>query len=222
MRQIFNIFGGKGSSPVLGAEIAVSLALLMMYSCGTTQRGWSGHRMVGFTGLAGSIDYRFLAGLTTVLLPMAWAFLIVRAVQAEALVGDRQFWVTRPYEWKKLLAAKMLFVVLTINAPLLIADVLLLARAGFNPAHYIAGLLWMQLLISLALILPILTLSDGYRQRCSVDFGDLGYRAAYDRRAGVAGIGDTQFGLFRSRRFPGTHSVDRRLGVRRILAIRSA
>jgi len=29
-------------------------------------------------------------------------------VHAESLVGDRQFWITRPYEWKKLLTAKAL------------------------------------------------------------------------------------------------------------------
>ncbi|MGC4054724.1 MAG: hypothetical protein QM757_38245 [Paludibaculum sp.] len=34
---------------------------------------------------------------------------MVRLVQGEALVGDRQFWVTRPYIWYKLLAAKGLF-----------------------------------------------------------------------------------------------------------------
>jgi hypothetical protein len=156
MKQVWNIF--RKDLRQFWREIVVTQALLVLYSWNDV-RGWSGERMVGYAGLAGIIDYRFLAGLTTVLLPMAWAFLIVRVVQAEALVGDRQFWVTRPYEWKKLLAAKMLFVVLTINAPLLVADVLLLARAGFNPPHYIAGLLWMQLLISLALILSILTLA---------------------------------------------------------------
>jgi hypothetical protein len=30
-------------------------------------------------------------------------------IHAEALVGDRRFWLTRPYEWKKLLGAKALF-----------------------------------------------------------------------------------------------------------------
>src|ERR1019366_2862448 len=133
MKQIWNIF--RKDLRQFWREIVVTQALLVLYSWNDV-RGWSGERMVGYAGLAGIIDYRFLAGLTTVLLPMAWAFLIVRVVQAEALVGDRQFWVTRPYEWKKLLA-----------------------RAGFNPPHYIAGLLWMQLLISLALILSILTLA---------------------------------------------------------------
>ncbi len=38
--------------------------------------------------------------------PSVGASLITRLVHSESLVGDRQFWITRPYEWKKLLAAK--------------------------------------------------------------------------------------------------------------------
>jgi hypothetical protein len=73
--------------------------------------------------------------------------LAVRVVQGESLVGDRQFWVTRPYEWKKLLLSKFLFLLVFLNLPLLILDVVLLAIAKFSPLHYAVGLLWMQLLI---------------------------------------------------------------------------
>ena len=156
MKQILNIF--RKDLRRFWYEIAVSLALLATYSWNDV-RGWAGERNVLYAGIGGLISYQFLSGLVVVLLPVAWAFLIVRVVQGEALVGDRQFWITRPYEWKKLLAAKVLFVVLTINLPLLIADFCLLAKAGFPPTHYVAGLLWMQLLIALILILPIATLA---------------------------------------------------------------
>jgi len=50
-------------------------------------------------------------------------------------------------------------VMVTINLPLLIVDFILLAKAGFPPTHYVIGMLWMQLLISLICILPIATLA---------------------------------------------------------------
>jgi hypothetical protein len=95
----------------------------------------------------------FSPGLIDALLPLSWAFVIVRVIQGESLVGDRQFWVTRPYDWKKLLSAKVIFLLVVINLPLLITDIFLLARAGFSPAHYIVGLLWMQALIGLLMLL---------------------------------------------------------------------
>jgi len=158
MKQILNIF--RKDLRRFWYEIAVSLALLATYSWNDV-RGWAGERNIAASGggIAALFGYQVLSGLVAVLLPIAWAFLIVRVVQQEALVGDRQFWVTRPYEWKKLLAAKVLFVAFTINLPLLIADVVLLAKAGFPPAHYVTGLLWMQVLIALILILPIATLA---------------------------------------------------------------
>lgn len=157
MKQIWDIF--RKDFRRFWRERAVSLALLMAYAWNEVH-GWSGERnLLASVGFGGLFTYQFLSGLVDVLLPVAWSFLIVRVVQGEALVGDRQFWITRPYEWKKLLAAKVLFVVLTINVPLLITDVFLLAKAGFPPGHYVGGLLWMQLLISLALIMPVATLA---------------------------------------------------------------
>ncbi len=158
MKQILNIL--RKDLRRFWREIAASLALLATYSWNDV-RGWSGDQNsgVGYDVIGALFAQRFLSGLVAALLPVAWAFLIVRVVQGEALVGDRQFWVTRPYEWKKLLVAKALFVVLTIILPLLLADFLLLAKAGFPPTHYIAGLLWMQLLLSLILILPMATLA---------------------------------------------------------------
>src|SRR5258708_1970566 len=144
MYQILNIF--RKDLRRYWREIAVSVALLVAYAWNDV-KGWAGERnMAAYGSIGGLVSHQFLSGLVVVLLPVAWAFLIVRVVQGEALVGDRQFWITRPYEWQKLLAAKVFFVVLTINLPLLIVDSVLLAKAGFPPAHYVVGLLWMQLL----------------------------------------------------------------------------
>src|SRR5256885_17254904 len=49
-------------------------------------------------------DLRFVSSLLQYLplfLSLAWVFLLIRIVQDESLVGDRQFWLTRPYKWHR-------------------------------------------------------------------------------------------------------------------------
>ncbi len=138
-------------------EWAVSLALVAGYARHEIRSWHTGEVAFGVGGWFLSSD--FLSGLTVVLLPIAWMLLVVRAVQGESLVGDRQFWVTRPYEWIKLLAAKVLFVLISINLPLLVLDCFLLRQAGFALAPHLAGLLWMQVLIAIILLLPVAALA---------------------------------------------------------------
>lgn len=95
-----------------------------------------------------------IAQLIPYLLPMAWWTLIVRAVHSEPLTGDYEFWPTRPYSWKSLLAAKVLLAVLFVNLPLLIAQAVLVTGAHFSVASQLPGLLWTQLLIAVTFILP--------------------------------------------------------------------
>ena len=154
MNQIWNIF--RKDACHYWREISVSVALLCAYGWNDV-RGWTlQNDLFASTGV---FTYRFVSGLVEVLVPVAWAFLVVRVVQGESLVGDRQFWVTRPYEWKKLLLSKILFLLVFLNLPLLILDVVLLAVARFSPSHHVLGLLWMQLLILLFLVLPAAALA---------------------------------------------------------------
>lgn len=74
----------------------------------------------------------FLTGALSVTVVVSWCILVIRVVQGENLVGDRQFWVTKPYDWKKLLAAKLLFMLAFISVPTLIAGSVLYAKAGFG------------------------------------------------------------------------------------------
>src|SRR5258708_33452435 len=69
--------------------------------------------------------------ILTLPLPLGIAFLIARLIFQEALPGDRQFWLTRPYHWPQLLAAKVLFVVLFLNVGLFLSDCYILAAQGF-------------------------------------------------------------------------------------------
>jgi hypothetical protein len=144
MSQIFHIF--RKDVRHLWIEIGTTLVLLAVYVARTIHN-WS-------TPQTFPTPLDVLWALVTPLVPIAWCFLIIRAVQDESLVGDRQFWITRPYEWKKLLAAKALLAAAFINVPLFIADVILLDKAGFSPGRYLPGLLWMQLLMTVFLILP--------------------------------------------------------------------
>ena len=94
------------------------------------------------------------------LLPLTWCFFILRIAHDESLAGDRQFWITRPYEWKKLLAEKILVVLVFLNLPLFIAGVILLNQAGFSPIPHIAALLWMQCFMLLFPFIPLLALGS--------------------------------------------------------------
>ena len=95
-----------------------------------------------------------------VFLPVTWWFLITRVIQAESPTSRTQFWLTRPYEWKSLLGAKALFIIVFVNLPLLLADTVILLAFGFSPGHEVAGLLWTQVLLIVAFILPATALSS--------------------------------------------------------------
>jgi len=103
----------------------------------------------------------------TLLLSCLWAFLCARLIQAETIPGDRQFWITRPYQWRSLLGAKLLFVVVFISIPLLLADALILGIHGFSALEHIPGLMWSVMLITSGTLLiycAFATLTRGLTQ----------------------------------------------------------
>jgi hypothetical protein len=155
MKQVLHIF--QKDVRRYWRESAISVALVAAFAW-NEMRGWAHENDLLF-GTGVFFSSRFLPGLLVVLVPISWWFVIVRVIQGESLVGDRQFWITRPYEWKKLLAAKVIFVLAFVSVPLLTADVVLLAKAGFPPTSHLSGLTWMQLLIALFFILPIAALA---------------------------------------------------------------
>jgi hypothetical protein len=98
-------------------------------------------------------------GLLNMMLPLVWACLIAQAVLGEPLVGDREFWMTRPYRWPRLLTAKVLFVALFVHLPSLLTDAAILAARGYNPLAALPQLLAKQLLLAEGLTLPAMTLA---------------------------------------------------------------
>lgn len=102
----------------------------------------------------------FLAGCLVVLIPISWLVLIARAVHGERLVGNTQFWLTRPYHWPRLLAAKLLYLAVFLYLPFFIAQCVLLSEAGFYPFHYLAGLFFNLFLLTVVGVLPLAALSS--------------------------------------------------------------
>src|SRR5258706_16392613 len=123
MRQVLHIF--KKDIRRHCPEILLSLTVLAAYV-------WHEPDQWVARELSENRLRNFLSGGLTVAVVVSWCMLVVRVVQGENLVGDRQFWVTKPYDRKKLLSAKLLFILAFIILPTLIAGSVLFAEGGFG------------------------------------------------------------------------------------------
>ena len=138
MRQAIHIFGKDARH--CRPYIAVVLAL-------TAVNAWLGCQDVQVSPDRLGWILPFLTGL-------AWWFAISAAVHGESLIGDCQFWVTRPYSWKSLLAAKLLFLAAFVGLPVFVSDCVILLACGFNPLTQIPGLALRQCWLAGFLALP--------------------------------------------------------------------
>ncbi|MGD0697977.1 MAG: hypothetical protein ABSB82_24435 [Terriglobia bacterium] len=149
--QILHIF--KNDVRHFWREIVLMAAIVAAYGWHTSTHSQES----GFDAM--DIGFSFSSQILSLLVSVSFIFLIVRAVHAECPVGDRQFWVTRPYDWRHLLAEKVLFVLAFVNVPLFVLQVFLVWHAGFGPARHISGLLDSQWQWVLRVILPVATLA---------------------------------------------------------------
>jgi hypothetical protein len=101
-----------------------------------------------------------MEGWMNVMLTLAWVMLAGLAVLEEPLVGDRNFWTTRPHRWPALLLAKLIFLVLTIHLPLMFADLFVLEARGFSLPDYLTPLLSKQIVFFGAVTLPSIALAS--------------------------------------------------------------
>ena len=113
--------------------------------------GWNGSEYAAYASI--------LAVLLKVLMPISWLVMISRLIQDESLVGDRQFWTSRPYHWGKLLAAKVIFLIVCIYMPFFLMQVYLLKHAGLHPMTSLPALLHNLLLLTVVFIIPIAALA---------------------------------------------------------------
>jgi hypothetical protein len=121
-----------------------------------------------------SMNTAVLGTMLAVLVVVSWVMLIARSIHAESLVGVRQFWLTRPYEWKSLLSAKLIFLAVYLYLPLIVAQWLLLDASGLNSLSTIPGLLFNLLLITGFLVLPLVAIAAVTENFFRMAFGLLG------------------------------------------------
>jgi hypothetical protein len=160
VKQVLAIFckDARRFWPEIAVCIGLLLALVVVYPA--TWSAVDEHATIAGTRFAGNGGpMGLLANCLVVLVPIAWLVLIARVVHCEQLVGDTQYWLTRPYDWRKLFAAKLAFLAAFLYAPFFVAQCVLLAEGGFHPFHYLGGLLFNLLLLTAAGVLPVLALS---------------------------------------------------------------
>ena len=134
MQQILHIL--KKDSRALGLDVAMMLA---------TTAGFA------FLSLDNVLQFEYFG----VLIVLEAIYLTAKVVLLEPLTGSDAFWLTRPYRWNSLLAAKLLFVALWIHLPMFVARAVILSGAGFSFADTLPGLLWSQLTMFLCVSLPV-------------------------------------------------------------------
>jgi hypothetical protein len=135
-------------------EILISLILLGLYVRLTLQ-GPSDYSAIGSFPW-----YRFSAESIPALMVFSWIFLTLRVVHGEALVGDRQWWTSKPYEWWKLLLAKELFLLVFVSLPLFLVQLFFLHHAGFPIFSNFRGVLNLHLGLAIFLFVPSLALGS--------------------------------------------------------------
>lgn len=161
MKQIFAIVAKdvRRFWPEILVGFSLLIALVLIYP--STWRAQNAPGLVMRGGIFfGQNGMGILASCLIVLVPIAWLVLIAGAVHCERLVGDTQFWLTRPYEWRRLLGAKLLYLAAFLYAPFFLAQCMLLLEAGFHPFHNLVGLLFNLLLLTAVGIMPVLALSS--------------------------------------------------------------
>jgi hypothetical protein len=129
----------------LWADLSLYVALLIASSV-MIPMTWDG-------GATANIPLHIFAGLLKIMIPILWLVIIARLIHDESLVGDAQFWITRPYKWTSLLGAKLLFILLCVALPFSLCQWSIVLQAGFNPLHTIPAqalnLLQMGLIVGL-------------------------------------------------------------------------
>jgi len=134
----------------LRLEVLASLSVMVLFDI-FEPRSWNDFVVTTVEGMA-SMAF-------AILLCIAWVILIIRLIQTDRLPGLNQFWTTRPLEWWKLLAAKGLFLLAFLYAPLMLSQMVLLHLGGFAVAPNLPLILLDMVLLSAVLVLPLTSLA---------------------------------------------------------------
>src|ERR671924_1084349 len=119
MREAWQIF--RKDVRYLRLEILLVLAMIAIFT-------WITHNGNPYAmDVGGIIPGTWIVALFSI----TSTYLMARVVQAEAIPGDNQFWITRPYSWRSLFIAKVLFIIAFANLPIFLARIVIIATAGF-------------------------------------------------------------------------------------------
>jgi hypothetical protein len=147
MREAWHIF--KKDVRYLRLEILLVLGMIAIFT-------WITHNGNPYgMNVAGIIP----GALIVALFSITSTYLMARVVQAEAIPGDNQFWITRPYSWRSLFIAKVLFIIAFANVPIFLARIVIIATAGFPIGASLPGLVWSQAVMFLVSQIPVITLA---------------------------------------------------------------
>jgi hypothetical protein len=144
----------------LWPETLISIALLAAYAWAELQT-WKQPVTQGASGSAALVAVLLvlLVWLVVFLLLVIWLVLTSRLVHDEELVGDRQFWITRPYTWHSLLVSKIFYLFVLVGLPLAAMQMWLLHHAGLYPMLVLPALAKNLLLIAAVFLLPLLAIA---------------------------------------------------------------
>jgi hypothetical protein len=143
----------------LAPEISISISLVALFAW-IAPAAWPGYiSKMAYPGAQFGAP-QMMGGFLHALIPISWLVLISRCVHDESLVGDKQFWVTRPYTWYSLLGAKLIFVLTVICLPLLATQIFLVHYAGLPILASLASLLLNIGAIFLLFLVPFLVLAS--------------------------------------------------------------
>jgi hypothetical protein len=93
------------------------------------------------------------------LVALAATYIIGMAVHADAIPGDRQFWLTRPYNRMSLAGAKLLFVFACVCLPIGLAEISVPIAAGYPLGAAMPGFITLQILIFACGAVPVIALA---------------------------------------------------------------
>jgi hypothetical protein len=139
---------------MIGHIFLTDVRLLWKYALGVALVGFLGSLL----GLETHEDHAWNQAwsLLQVVKVLATGLLIAAAVQQDPVPGFHQDWVVRPIVRRDLIAAKLLFVVVMVQAPVLIADIAQLLAGGFPPGQSFRAALIRALTLLGAYYLPVL------------------------------------------------------------------
>lgn len=128
-------------------------------------------------GVTGSLDS--LLTLLEIAGILGAALLIAAVVHQDAVPGVRQDWLVRPVKRRDLLAAKLLFLLAMVQAPMVVADFCEVLAAGFGPGAALGAAAARAAYLFFLLLLPMLVFASLTRNFMETIIGGLGSFLAF-------------------------------------------